>query len=187
MKEEKIFDFEQDWKQVPTNKPNKMVFVNANRDTFFRVIDIKEETYHFTDLGRVTKVVDINKVLVGESNSEELKKKYLKLIIMLADEIRPIDIPYKVDDLSCYIEAFPGIDPNYDDTIGILYFRDNETTDMIECKRFFHVNPVCSRGYQFEEIRFDDYSKLKTKWLRRCEENVDQSAEQDTGEQHSGS
>lgn len=177
MKEEMIFDFEADWKIINSNTPDKLIYQNQVRKTFYRVIDIKEQTYRFSDTGRITKYIDINKVLTGESKSDELKKLYLPICNKCLDIVHPIDIPYRPEDLTCYIEAFSGKDVNYEDTLGILYFKDNSNDQMIECKKFFYIHPISKSETRYEEIDFHTYNNLKTDYLRRCEENVDKSSE----------
>lgn len=183
IEEGKIYDYESDWRPCNSGKERKIYFQNANRDSFYRIVDMDRCTIAFSDLGRIESIVDINKVLAGESDSEALKKLYLPIINSVADAIRPIAIPYKIERLKCFIESFKGgLFEDYDDVLGILYFKDLDTDEMIEVKRFFCINPLAPEAKRYEIISFNEYSKLKEKWLRRCEENVDNGSDkEDTG------
>ena len=166
-----IYDYEPDWEVVAKKnvKENKVIFRNKKRSSLYRVINFDDQTVGFSDLGRVTLVRDINKHIVNEDNTEENMQKYKELINMCADKVLPLSFPYHPVDYTCYIEAFPGFDKNYDDTVGILYLRPALSDDMIEVKRFFRIWPL---GYnpRYEELTLEEYNYYKTKWMRRCED-----------------
>lgn len=165
-----IYDIEGDWQPRTEGTREILIFQNKQRESFYRVIDMKKQEIKFTDPGRITKVVDINKVLCGESDSDDLKKKYLEIINMMADATIPITMPYCPTEYTCYIEAFPGFSKDRDDTLGILYFKHGD--EMIPCKKFIFINPEGAR-IRYTALNFDQYNKLKSDWMRRCEDEVD--------------
>ena len=169
-----IYDYELDWKPCNSGNVKRIYFENAKRGSLFRVINFNDQTVTFSDVERVEKITDINKVLVKEDNPEENKNKFQSLVNRIVDEIKPITMPYRPDRLICYIEAFPGFDENYEDTVGILYFRDLIEDEMISCKRFFRIHPIGS-NVRYEEINFNIYNDVKGKWMKRCEDNVDKT------------
>lgn len=163
-----IYDYEPDWEVVARNNvtENKIIFRNKKRSSLYRVINFEDQSVGFSDLGRVTLIRDINKHIVNEDDTEENMKRYKALINMCADKVLPLEFPYHPVDYTCYIEAFPGFDKNVDDTVGILYLRPELSDDMIEVKRFFRIWPL-GAACRFEEITFNHYNHLKTKWMRR--------------------
>lgn len=181
MEEEKIYDFESDWEPKCSGKSSKLIFVNKKRSTFYRIIDMEKQTIRFSDPGRIIKIVDINKVLIKQSNSDELKERFLPLINSLLDEIMPIKMPYEPQRIHAYIENFPGFDENYDDTLGVLYFwnvpTSKEITDkgelnaeMIPCKKFFRIMPLGWKA-PYMEIDLQTYNDAKQRFFERQAQN----------------
>lgn len=167
-----IYDFEADWKPCNSGNDKRIIFMNNKRNSLFRIIDMQAETISYSDVDRVTAIKDINKVLVKENDEEENKRRFLPLVNKVIDEVIPIYMPYVPETYTCYIEAFPGFDENYEDTIGILYFRkdtDKATEDMIPVKRFFRIHQVAS-AVRYEEIDFNTYHNVNVKWMKRMEE-----------------
>ena len=162
---QRIYDFESDWKPCNHGGDKRLYFVNEKRPSLFRIIDMEKQSIRFSDIDRIGKIVDINKVLVGESDSEKLKKLYWAQCNAVLDDIEPITMPYDVGQLTCYIEAFPGYE-KYDDILGVLYFKENYGDEnMIKAQRFFRIHPIGSLGHQFEEINDKIYNELKFKWM----------------------
>lgn len=164
-----IYDFEADW--MPCNHGNDKVLIyeNKNLESLFRVINMKEQSVTFSDVERVSRIKDIDKVLTKTDDEEKNKERFQSLINMVIDEIKPISMPYAPEKLTCFIENFPGFDGGFDDTLGILYFREEkEDGNMIEAKRFFKINPD-GVFPKYEEISREMYDDVKVKWFKKCE------------------
>lgn len=183
-----IYDLEGDWRPCTSGKDRKIIYKNDKLPSLYRIIDMHEKTISFTDIDRVVKIVDINKVIVKEDDPERNKKNFMPIVNKALDTIRPITMPYVPEKLHAYIESFPGFEESFDDTIGILYFWNKPTkkelddaggeleAEMIPCKKFFRIHPVGS-SVRYEEISFAVYNEVKTKWMRKQEEklNVDKA------------
>lgn len=181
-----ILDIEADW--VPRKKSGESTFIyeNTKQPGLFRIIDMSASSIIFSDINRVEKITDINKVLCKEDKPEENAKNYKSLINRILDEVHPITMPYVPEHMNAYIEAFPGFNETEDDTVGILYFwnkPDKKTLDdaggeleaeMIPAKRFFRIYPK-GVGVRFEEIDFMTYNDRKGKWMNREEEKLNGS------------
>lgn len=178
-----IYDFESDWVPQNSGKDKRIIFKNAKYHSLFRVIDVGRSVLTFTDVDRVHRIRDINKVLSKTDNEEENKKRFLPIINMIIDEVKPITMPYVPEKLTCFIESFPGYDKNIDDVLGILYFREDaekeEDRNMIAAKRYFKINPT-GMPFKYEEMTFETYDKLKEKWYRRCEDGLDSGSDKKT-------
>ena len=164
-----IYDFEADW--MPCNHGNDKVLIyeNKNLESLFRVINMKEQFVTFSDVERVSRIKDIDKVLTKTDDEEKNKERFQSLINMVIDEIKPISMPYAPEKLTCFIENFPGFDGGFDDTLGILYFREEkENGNMIEAKRFFKINPD-GVFPKYDEITREMYDDVKIKWYKKCE------------------
>lgn len=164
-----IYDFEADW--MPCNHGNDKVLIYENKrlDSLFRAINLKDQTVTFSDVERVSRIKDIDKVLTKTDDEEKNKERFQPIINMIIDEIKPIKMPYAPEKLTCFIENFPGFDGGFDDTLGILYFREEkENGNMIEAKRFFKINP---EGVfpKYDEISREMYDDVKVKWFKKCE------------------
>lgn len=195
-----IYDYELDWKPVISIKPSesKIYYENDKLKGLYRIIDMKNSMIKFSDINRTEKIVDVNKVLVGESDSDELKKLYLPIINMVLDQMKPVTVPYKPERYTAFIESFPGVDHERDDILGILYFWDKpkerqvcdnaqeETLqdEMTPCKRFFHILPVVVDGIKFEEIDYLTYSQLKEEWMERSAKDVDNGSAKNKADKH---
>ena len=152
-----IYDIEADWRPLTSGKEKRIIFENSNYPSLCRIIDMEKELIGFTDVERIDKVVDINKVLVKEDNPEENWKKYGPIINRMLDNVRPITMPYVPEKLHAYIECFPGFNEDTDDTLGILYFWNKPTkevldenggvleSEMIPCKKYFRILTMGSR------------------------------------------
>ena len=70
----KIFDYELDWIPVSSGSDKRILFMNKDRGSLFRIIDMENETYSFSDVERIERIRDINKVLIKEDD-EELNKR----------------------------------------------------------------------------------------------------------------
>ena len=164
-----IYDFEADW--MPCNHGNDKVLIyeNKNLESLFRVINMKEQSVTFSDVERVSRIKDIDKVLTKTDNEKKNKERFQSLINMVIDELKPISMPYAPEKLTCFIENFPGFDGGFDDTLGILYFREEkENGNMIEAKRFFKINPD-GVFPKYDEITREMYDDVKIKWFKKCE------------------
>lgn len=164
-----IYDFEADWTRCDTKNNNIIIFENKNLESLFRVINMREQTITFSDVERVSRIKDIDKVLTKTNDEEKNKERFQPLINMIIDEIKPISMPYAPEKLTCFIENFPGFDSGFDDALGILYFREEkENGNMIEAKRFFKINP---EGVfpKYDEISREMYDDVKIKWFKKCE------------------
>lgn len=182
-----ILDIEADW--VPRQRGGgKRLFIyeNVRYPGLFRIINIQASSIIFSDINRVEKITDINKVLCKEDDKAKNARRYKSLINRVLDEVHPIAMPYVPEHMNAYIEAFPGFNETEDDTVGILYFwnkPDQKTLDdaggeleaeMIPAKRFFRVHPM-GAGVRFEEIDFMTYNDRKGKWMNREEEKLNGS------------
>ena len=168
-----LYDIEGNWQQL--NGGRKVFFRHKERFSLFRIVDLDKETITFSDICRVSKITDINKVLVKKSNPEELKDKWQSIIVRVLDDIKPISMPYKPESIHAFVEAFPSKHSNgEDDIIGILYFWDTPDekksreegileAEMIPCRRFFKTlqRRTGAERVLFEEIDFKEYNKLK--------------------------
>lgn len=164
-----IYDFEADWIRCDNKNNNVIIFENKNLESLFRVINMREQTITFSDVERVSRIKDIDKVLTKTDDEEKNKERFQSLINMVIDEIKPITMPYAPEKLTCFIENFPGFDGGFDDTLGILYFREEkEDGNMIEAKRFFKINPD-GVFPKYEEISREMYDDVKVKWFKKCE------------------
>lgn len=164
-----IYDFEADWIRCDNKNNNVIIFENKNLESLFRVINMREQTITFSDVERVVRIKDIDKVLTKTDNEEKNKERFQPLVNMIIDELKPISMPYAPEKLTCFIENFPGFDGRFDDTLGILYFREEkENGNMIEAKRFFKINP---EGVfpKYDEISREMYDDVKVKWFKKCE------------------
>lgn len=164
-----IYDFEADWIRCDNKNNNVIIFENKNLESLFRVINMREQTITFSDVERVSRIKDIDKVLTKTDDEEKNKERFQPLVNMIIDELKPISMPYAPEKLTCFIENFPGFDGGFDDTLGILYFREEkENGNMIEAKRFFKINP---EGVfpKYDEISREMYDDVKVKWFKKCE------------------
>ena len=174
--EGKIYDYENDW-QPCNNGNNDKVYVSVNRNysSLFRIINFSDESYSFSDIERVKRIRDINKVLTKEDNEEENKKNYLSIVNSVLDNVYPITIPYKPQTITAFIEVFPGFTSEVD-TLGILYFRDEtlglEDAEMIEAKTYFRIHPKVNINHVYEELDQDTYNAVKEKWIKKEEEKL---------------
>ena len=134
-----IYDFEADW--MPCNHGNDKVLIyeNKNLESLFRVINMKEQFVTFSDVERVSRIKDIDKVLTKTDDEEKNKERFQSLINMVIDEIKPISMPYAPEKLTCFIENFPGFDGGFDDTLGILYFREEKELRLIQMEYFLSM------------------------------------------------
>ena len=164
-----IYDFEADWIRCDNKNNNVIIFENKNLESLFRVINMREQTITFSDVERVSRIKDIDKVLTKTDDEKKNKERFQPLVNMIIDELKPISMPYAPEKLTCFIENFPGFDSGFDDTLGILYFREEkEDGNMIEAKRFFKINP---EGVfpKYDEISREMYDDVKVKWFKKCE------------------
>ena len=164
-----IYDFEADWIRCDNKNNNVIIFENKNLESLFRVINMREQTITFSDVERVSRIKDIDKVLTKTDDEKKNKERFQPLVNMIIDELKPISMPYAPEKLTCFIENFPGFDGGFDDTLGILYFREEkENGNMIEAKRFFKINP---EGVfpKYDEITREMYDDVKVKWFKKCE------------------
>lgn len=176
-----IYDFEADWKPCNSGKDKVLIFENAKLSSLFRVIDMKEQTINFSDIDRVKAIKNIDKILTKSDDEEENRKRFLSLANRIIDEVKPIEMPYAPEKLTCFIENFPGFDKNYPDTVGILYFREEkEDGNMIQAKRFFKINPVGASAARFEEIDLETYNKVKVDYYGRCKDGMDNRSDRKT-------
>lgn len=178
----KIFDYELDWIPVSSGLDKRILFMNKDRGSLFRIIDMENETYSFSDVERIDRIRDINKVLIKEDNEELNKRRFLPIANRILDEIIPIQMPYMPTTYTCYIENFPDIDPICPDILGICYFWDKTSNEMTEVKRFFRINTFGNlENPKVEEINFNTYNDLKRKWFEmEAKKNVDN----DTTKEH---
>ena len=164
-----VYDFEADWIRCDNKNNNVIIFENKNLESLFRVINMREQTITFSDVERVSRIKDIDKVLTKTDDEKKNKERFQPLVNMIIDELKPISMPYAPEKLTCFIENFPGFDGGFDDTLGILYFREEkENGNMIEAKRFFKINP---EGVfpKYDEITREMYDDVKVKWFKKCE------------------
>lgn len=178
-----ILDIEADWVPRQRSGEKRFIYENVRHPGLFRIIDMSASSIIFSDINRVEKITDINKVLAKEDDKEKNARRYKSLINRVLDEVHPISMPYVPEHMNAYIEAFPGFNETEDDTVGILYFwnkPDEKVLDdaggeleaeMIPAKRFFRVHPV-GAGVRFEEIDFMTYNDRKGKWMNREEEKL---------------
>ena len=130
---------------------------------------MREQTITFSDVERVSRIKDIDKVLTKTDDEEKNKERFQPLVNMIIDELKPISMPYAPEKLTCFIENFPGFDGGFDDALGILYFREEkEDGNMIEAKRFFKINPD-GVFPKYDEISREMYDDVKVKWFKKCE------------------
>jgi hypothetical protein len=164
-----IYDFEADWKPCNSGKDKKIFFENQKLTSLFRIIDMDKQTVTFSDVERIIKITDINKVLVKEDSPKNNFMLYGPIANRVLDEIRPISMPYKKETYKCFIEAFPGY-MDTDDILGILYFKEEfGEENMVEVKKFYRMHVMGELGPKFEEINFKIYNDLKTKWMEKEE------------------
>lgn len=164
-----IYDFEADWIRCDNKNNNIIIFENKNLESLFRVINVNEQTITFSDVERVSRIKDIDKVLTKTDDEKKNKERFQPLVNMIIDELKPISMPYAPEKLTCFIENFPGFDGGFDDTLGILYFREEkENGNMIEAKRFFKINPD-GVFPKYDEISREMYDDVKVKWFKKCE------------------
>ncbi len=165
-----IYDIETDWEPCNSGKDKRIFFVNKKLPSLFRIVDMANETIIFSDIGRIIKITDINKVLIKEDDPETNKLRYASIANKVLDEIVPISMPYKPEHYKCFIESFPGYSDT-DDILGILYFKEEfGVQNMIKAYRFYRLHIVGELGPVYEEINDKIYNDLKEKWLRRFEE-----------------
>ena len=183
-----VYDYESDWRPCNSGKDKIIIFKHDKCPSLFRIVNFHDETITYSDIERVEKITDINKVLVHEDDKEENMRRYLPIVNTVLNEVKPIILPYKKEHLNAYIEAFPGFDRNFDDTVGVLYFWNKPDekvqtkkgvldAEMIPAKRFFRIHPIGS-NYKYEEINYNTYNDVKSKWFIRMEkekENVDKA------------
>lgn len=170
-----IYDFEADWecanppKRGSAKVQSVIIFENKVHKSLYRIIDLANQTVTFSDVERVSRIKDIDKVLTKTDDEKKNKERFQPLVNMIIDELKPISMPYAPEKLTCFIENFPGFDGGFDDTLGILYFREEkEDGNMIEAKRFFKINP---EGVfpKYDEISREVYDDVKVKWFKKCE------------------
>lgn len=166
-----IHDDESKWSVIPSNSTTKLLFSHDDLEGFYRVVDSEKQKIRFSDVKRIFEIHDINKILTGEENQEELFKAYLGIINDALDDVEPITFPYERTGYIAYIEAFPGFSENTDDCLGILYFKGLAKDEMIPVKKFFRIMPIISLC-KYEEIDFKAYNDAKNKWYRRARKNV---------------
>ncbi len=169
-----LYDIESSWGRISSGRDMILTFVHKEYPSLFRIVDLDKETITFSDIDRIKRVRDINKILIKEDNEEENKKNYLPLIVQITNEAYPISMPYKKQILTCFMEAFPGFSKEVD-TLGILYLRDEtegiEDSDMIEVKRYFKINPIGKLGARYEELDEGFYNEVKQKWINDSKGN----------------
>ena len=164
-----IYDFEADWTRCDSGNSSIIVFENKKLESLYRVINVNEQSITFSDVERVSRIKDIDKVLTKTDDEKKNKERFQPLVNMIIDELKPISMPYAPEKLTCFIENFPGFDGGFDDTLGILYFREEkEDGNMIEAKRFFKVNPD-GVFPKYDEISREVYDDVKIKWYKKCE------------------
>lgn len=172
-----LYDIDGNWEQC--NNGKRIYFRHKEHHGLFRIVDLEKEEIIFSDIDRVSKITDINKVLTHESDPVKLRRDYQALIVKVLNEIKPIDMPYKRQSIHAFIESFPSSTERMerDDVIGILYFWDTPDekksrekgileAEMIPCRRFFMCPGNILDPY-FKEIDFREYNKLKEEWMER--------------------
>lgn len=168
MEDGKIFDYESDWHPCQNGDDKLLYYVNDSLSTLFRIIDVKKRLYTFSDIGRVKRIRDINRILTKDDDEESNKNLYQSIVNRILDEIYPIEMPYIPQILTCFIEVFKDFSSGCD-VLGILYFRDEtngiEDSEMIECKHFYRIHQAIMLGKPvYEEIEESVYVKLKEKF-----------------------
>ena len=167
MEDGKIYDYEPDWELCQNGKDRKLYYVNKTLSSLFRIVDVERQLYTFSDIGRIKRIRDINHILTKDDDEETNKLLYMSICNRILDEIYPIEMPYKPQTHTAFIESFPGFSGECD-CLGILYFRDEteglEDSEMIAAKKFYRIHPVPSVGPVYEEIEESIYQKLKEKF-----------------------
>ena len=165
-----IYDIELDWEPCNSGRDKRIFFRNKKLTSLFRIIDMTNETITFSDIDRIIKITDINKVLVGEDNPDRNRHRYSSITNKVLDELVLITMPYKQEHYKCFIETFPGYSDT-DDILGILYFKEEfGDENMIKAYRFYRLHIMGELGPTYEEINDKIYNDLKEKWLRSFEE-----------------
>ena len=123
-------------------------------DDLKRYIDFKQQRVMFSDDNRVTPelILDINK---GTKIPDDRKKLLSELGLKLINLLKPIEMPYKPEQIKVYVEDLGPF-------VGFLYFMersDSEDKDLVPIKKYFEVvnDPVV----HIREVPFEEYQKFK--------------------------
>lgn len=83
-----VYDFEADWEC--TNPPKRggkaqsvIIFENKIHKSLYRIIDVANQTITFSDVERVSRIKDIDKVLTKTDDEEKNKERFQPLINMI--------------------------------------------------------------------------------------------------------
>lgn len=152
-----LYDIETDWIPAKVTGRRNYYICSRYRD-FVRIVDFEKEEVSFSDMSRISKIVDMNNVLDNVETDQQVYKQFIPLLNSLLDNIAPITIPYKPTKFTAYVEYIR--DKNL---LGVYWFKENIDEPMMhKCKQFFKIM-AGRRLSPYEELSYEQYCAEKAR------------------------